>query len=215
MPSPFPGMNPYLEHPYVWTDFRKSFIPAAAAALGKQLRPRYFTRITAAPAVPVAEIDAERISFLEIRHLQSFELVTVLELISRSHKIPGPGRDQYETRRRQLLATPVHLVEIDFLRAGPPLADAPACDYYVLVSRACDRPVAMVYPQFLPDPLPVVPIPLPQGEDDATLDLKQVIDRVYDAACYELYMYNRSPEPPLTPEHQEWAKAFVPQPVVQ
>ena len=45
MPSPFPGMNPYLERPDVWNDFHDSFIPAAREALAPQLRPRYYVRI--------------------------------------------------------------------------------------------------------------------------------------------------------------------------
>jgi uncharacterized protein DUF4058 len=45
MPSPFPGMNPYLEHPSVWHDFHQSFIPAAREALTPQVTPRYFVRV--------------------------------------------------------------------------------------------------------------------------------------------------------------------------
>ena len=45
MPSPFPGMNPYLERAEVWHDFHTRFIPAAAAAIGKLVAPRYFTKI--------------------------------------------------------------------------------------------------------------------------------------------------------------------------
>ncbi len=29
MPSPFPGMNPYLENEYAWHDFHDSFLPRA------------------------------------------------------------------------------------------------------------------------------------------------------------------------------------------
>jgi len=29
MPSPFPGMNPYLEQPAVWIDFHNSFLVTA------------------------------------------------------------------------------------------------------------------------------------------------------------------------------------------
>ncbi len=43
MPSPFPGMNPYLEA--IWHDFHERFIPAAAAYLVPQVRPRYFVSI--------------------------------------------------------------------------------------------------------------------------------------------------------------------------
>ncbi len=41
MPSPFPGMNPYLEREGVWQDFHASFVPAMRDALSEQLRPRY------------------------------------------------------------------------------------------------------------------------------------------------------------------------------
>ncbi len=47
MPSPFPGMNPYLEQPGVWRDFHESFIAAARVALTPHLVPRYFARIEA------------------------------------------------------------------------------------------------------------------------------------------------------------------------
>jgi hypothetical protein len=45
MPSPFPGMNPYLEQEDVWHDFHERFIPLVATLLGGQLRPRYIVKI--------------------------------------------------------------------------------------------------------------------------------------------------------------------------
>jgi hypothetical protein len=45
MPSPFPGMNPYIEQPDLWKDFHDSFIPAAREMLAPQIRPRYYIRI--------------------------------------------------------------------------------------------------------------------------------------------------------------------------
>ncbi len=33
MPSPFPGMDPYLEQEIIWHDFHQRFLPAAAAQL--------------------------------------------------------------------------------------------------------------------------------------------------------------------------------------
>jgi hypothetical protein len=45
MPSPFPGMNPYLEQDDVWHDFHERFIPLVATLLGGQLRPRYIVKI--------------------------------------------------------------------------------------------------------------------------------------------------------------------------
>ncbi|MGC9502618.1 DUF4058 family protein [Baaleninema sp.] len=41
MPSPFPGMNPYLEHPDFWSDFHNRFIVTLAEALTLQIAPKY------------------------------------------------------------------------------------------------------------------------------------------------------------------------------
>jgi Protein of unknown function (DUF4058) len=41
MPSPFPGMDPYIERPEIWPDFHDSLIGAVKAVLQPQLRPRY------------------------------------------------------------------------------------------------------------------------------------------------------------------------------
>jgi len=41
MPSPFPGMDPYLEQPELWPEFHNRLLVAIADALGPQLRPKY------------------------------------------------------------------------------------------------------------------------------------------------------------------------------
>lgn len=45
MPSPFPGMNPYIEQPAVWEDFHTRFMTAAAEVIAAQVEPRYFVKI--------------------------------------------------------------------------------------------------------------------------------------------------------------------------
>ena len=62
----------------------------------------------------------------------------------------------------ELLNGPVHLVEIDLLRGGPPLpaAGRPDCSYSVLVSRVERRLDAEFWPISLPERLPVIPIPV-------------------------------------------------------
>ena len=39
MPSPFPGMNPYLEQSDAWQDFHNSFLIAARESLTGQVGP--------------------------------------------------------------------------------------------------------------------------------------------------------------------------------
>jgi hypothetical protein len=41
MPSPFPGMNPYLEHPEIWPGVHHWLIVELARSLSPQLRPKY------------------------------------------------------------------------------------------------------------------------------------------------------------------------------
>jgi hypothetical protein len=251
MPSPFPGMNPYLEQEAVWHDFHERFCPAAAEFLTVQIRPHFIAKIdehvyihelpdearrfigradvtvaqprprvgttsTAtleAPArVQLPAVDIERLSFLEIRDRQTQRIVTIIELLSPSNKQPGPDREQYVAKRSELLHSAVHFVELDLLRGGPrmPMANLPECDYYALVGRIDERPRAGVWPIQLCDPLPVIPIPLMAPHPDARLDLKQVLDRIYDAAGYEDYIYSGAPRPPLPKDDVDWARAWIP-----
>jgi hypothetical protein len=45
MPSPFPGMNPYLEQASVWTDFHDRLVPRIADALAAQVDPNYIVTL--------------------------------------------------------------------------------------------------------------------------------------------------------------------------
>jgi hypothetical protein len=148
--------------------------------------------------------------FLEIRDRSSRALVTVLELLSPTNK--GRHREQYLLKRDQILISTAHLVEIDLLRGGEPLPapDRPGCDYSVVVSRTERRPEADFWPIRLHAPLPVVPIPLSAPDRDATLNLQELLHRVYDAGRYARYIYEGSPQPALRPEDEAWARQFVP-----
>jgi Protein of unknown function (DUF4058) len=250
MPSPFPGMNPYLEQADVWTDFHQSFIVAMRNALRAQLDPRYIVKIeeqiyvheppapkrflgrpdlavapgktkrskaaaTAAlepPArVELGDVDIERLSRLEIRDRARRELITALELLRRASKYAGPDREQYEAKRRQILTSPAHLVEIDLLRGGRrmPMIDAPDCDYCVLVSRAEERPKAGFWPWELREPLPTVPVPVRAPDRDARLNLQELLHHCYDDAGYHTYLYESPPTPALSRKDATWAKQIV------
>ena len=57
MPSPFPGMNPYLERAPVWRGFHQGLVYACTAQLVAQVRPRYY--VTQEPTLYVHEPPAE------------------------------------------------------------------------------------------------------------------------------------------------------------
>jgi hypothetical protein len=165
-----------------------------------------------APAeVWLPEQDVEKVPILEVRDRQGRELVTVIEHLSPSNKRVGDDREQYLAKRRELLRSPAHLVEIDFLRGWTPMPQEgrPECDYSVMVSRAERRRAADFWPIRLRDRLPVIPIPLRPPDAAARVDLQEVLHRAYDGPGYEHFIYSGEPEPSLSANDAAWAQQCV------
>lgn len=251
MPSPFPGMNPYLEQSDAWHEFHEGFVNHAGEALEGQVGEHYIVRtdshiyledevengrrligrhdvgivttqkpMTAASGATVLAPmqvqapgeDVEEESFLEIRDLEQSKLIAVIELLSPANKRSGENREQYLAKRRYVLRSTAHFVEIDLLRGWSrmPLIPVPECDYCAVVSRFEDRPKMDCWPVRLRDPLPRIPVPLRAPDADVFLDLQALVHRVYDAKGFRKYVYRKPPDPPLAPDDAEWAKQFVP-----
>lgn len=258
MPSPFPGMDPYLENPELWPDVHSTLINEIRNALNPRLRPRYVARVEMRvyvsdeddPArdawrVPDARIDrttkrkspkttkrvktlaiAEPLTipflvedeiqeaFLEIREVESKETVTFIEVLSPSNKIRGSaGRDSFLTKRRQILASKVHWVEIDFLRDGVPSLDRLAIvssDYRIVVSRGENYRRARFWPVSVRQKLPIIAIPLCGNDPDVPLDLGAVLRIAYENAAYDASTdYRCDPVPPLPREDATWAAKLL------
>jgi hypothetical protein len=254
MPSPFPGMNPYLERPFEWDSFHPNFIVACLYHLVRQVSPKYIVQIetrlyfheppadrryfgnadvnvtssksSAIQTAAVAEINAptyvalgeqievEKVHYLVIRDRHGNEVVTTLELLSRSNKYSSEDREQYLFKRMEVLRSNSHFVEIDLLRGGPrmPPEEIPPCDYYALVSLAGERRRSGVWPWRLREPMPTIPIPLRAPDPNASLDMKAIIDSIYDQSGLEYHLYNGPPEPRLSPDDAAWAAQFLPAP---
>jgi hypothetical protein len=257
MPSPFPGMDPYLEEPSLWPDVHHELLSVARELLNRQLRPQYHVRVeervyisdendpgrkaiipdlkiietgfsgrpktsfletSAAVAEPLIlttliedEIHEAR---LEVIDTNQQAVVTVIELLSPTNKINGSrGRASYEQKRREVMNSSSHFVEIDLLREGDHLHTRellPMAEYYVHVSRKDRRPKGYVWPIRLPQRLPVIGIPLKEGDPDAKLDLQEVLATAYERAAYDLQVnYRAEPTPRLAPEMAEWANALL------
>lgn len=249
MPSPFPGMNPYLEQDHLWPQFHQQLCTRCMEVLVPQVRPSYYVKLeehvyiheftdeervlVGRPDVVVAErktgpvkptssaatLEAplevmvppntytDRIPYLEIRARDDHALVAVIELLSPANKRIGPDREAFLVKRRRLLASPAHYVEIDLLRGGPrlPIDGMPSCDYYVLVSRYERRPTMGMWALRLRDRLPVFPVPLREPKPDARVDLQALLHDAYDAAGYADYIYAGQPQPRLHPDDEAWA----------
>ena len=57
MPSRFPGMDPYIEDPEIWSDFHGRLAEEISAALNQVLKPRYVARLTPRDDAPRALVD--------------------------------------------------------------------------------------------------------------------------------------------------------------
>jgi hypothetical protein len=139
------------------------------------------------------------------------QVVTVIEVLSPDNKRPfSRGYLRYLDKREALLESPVHLVELDLLRGGErmPLQDPlPPADYYVLVSRAEERPRCQLQPFTVRDPLPIFLVPLLREHGEVSLDLGAIFSELYDESGYAFALdYTREPVPPLHPADRDWAR---------
>jgi hypothetical protein len=261
MPSPFPGMDPYLENPEIFPDFHDSIITYFREALQARLPEPYFAvlgrrvwievshrsigrdvevrrtsgrsprraepagglAVANAPVVRPVVVkvahDEIREPFIEIyaRHEEGKRLVTSIEVLSLANKTPGEhGRELYRRKQKEILASRVHLVEIDFLRGGEHATAVPLdrareeCgpfDYHVSIHGFDDLETFYVYPIRLEDRLPPVAVPLLPGDPAVEVDLQAIFDRCYDAGPYarEIRYGVDAVIPALRPEQAAWA----------
>ncbi len=253
MPSPFPGMNPYLENSELWSEVHSRLIVAIADELAEHLSEQYRVAIEkrtyfsgeddsllvgipdvsvvsqqpvpspssttatltaqAAPitvTLPMAEEVQER--YLEIREVATGTVITAIEILSPKNKRAGEGRQAYERKRNQVLASLTHLVEIDLLRGGQPLPilGATKSDYRIVVSQSNRRPSAQLYAFGLRQEVPSFPVPLKTGEEEPLLDLQGILRKLYERGRYYLAIdYTKPAQPPLLSEDAAWADSLL------
>jgi hypothetical protein len=260
MPTPFPGMEPYLEQPALWPDVHNGLIAELRNTLAPQLRPRYYvaleertylaepvglsfvgrpdvtvvgaatpvlsqpscveqalagvaTREPVTVELPIPELVRE--TYLEIRQTQTHTVVAVLELLSPANKRPGEGRQHYGRKRMQVLASLTHLIEIDLLRGGEPMAmntrgQPISSHYHVLISRAEHRPRAVLLPFNVSDPIPHFCLPLQPGDEEPIVDINRTLHDLYNRAGYDLRIdYRAEADPPLDGEDTVWVDALL------
>jgi hypothetical protein len=254
MLSPFPGMNPYLEHPDLWSEVHHRLITAIAIAIESDLSQRYRVAIekrtyldegeesvlvgipdvavytqrslqTQLPSTATLPAQAKGVTvtlpmpeeiregYLEIRAVETGSVITVIEVLSPKNKRAGVGRQTYERKRRRVLSSPTHLVEIDLLRAGEPmrlLSPLPQADYRILISQADHRPQAQLYPFTVRQAMPQVQLPLQANDPEPIIDLQGLFAQIYQQARFEMAIdYHREPVPPLGVEDGVWADALL------
>lgn len=82
--SPFPGMDPYLEAPTLWSGVQTRLITAIADDLAEHVALHFAVAIEARFFIVADEV---RERFIEIRDAASRELVTTIEILSPDNKL--------------------------------------------------------------------------------------------------------------------------------
>jgi len=139
-------------------------------------------------------------------------VITAIEILSPKNKKTGEGREAYLRKRRRVLQTQTHFVEIDLLRTNPSFLQGqlPASDYHILVSRSHDRPAADLYAFSIRDRIPNFSIPLRLGESEPILDLQILVDQVYQRGRYDLVIdYSQPTQPRLNSKDEIWASSLL------
>ncbi len=202
MPSPFPGMDPYLEDPATWTGVHAAILGAIFERLGPAVRPKYAVRFEVRGDDEVPEPS------LRVIDVRSRGVVTVIELLSPTNKTPGSVRQaSFVQKRREVLAGDASWMAIDLLRDGlrtPRAAHEPVTEYRVYLSRGGLPREAVAWPVRLADRLPVVGVPLRGGDADVPPDLQAAVAAAIERGSYDL---DADPVPPLTGPAAEWARA--------
>lgn len=177
----------------------------------------------AIPAAPIQRLailpEEHKMRTVHVRETATDMLVTAIEILSPANK-RGDGLYLYRAKRKSLLQTDIHLIELDFLRGGerpgwevkePPLD----CEYVVLVNRASGDEFRRsdIWPVALDEPLPLCPVPLLPPDADVPLSLGEILTQAYQQGAYARRIdYTLPiPPPPLRPAMQHWLAAyFVP-----
>jgi hypothetical protein len=173
-------------------DVERAAVTRQEASSVATIEPEFYT-------APLPEEHHE--PYIEIRDREGNEVVTVIEVLSPTNKAQNAdGHAIYNEKRERLLLSRVNLLEIDLLRAGVrPATTRPlpsSVDYCAMVRRGTYRARIEVYHWRLPRPMPVIPVPLTNGDPDAKLDLQQAFNTVYDVSGYQYYLkYNQPLQP--------------------
>lgn len=210
MPSPFPGMDPYLEHPKLWPPFQHQLLACLyqnlLPGLVDRYRARVGTRVYTSEMALFTSIVREEHSeeYVEVRNRADGKLVTLIEVVSPTNKTTTAGRNAYLEKRREALQQRAAIVEIDLVLQGKPTLTfsrdgLPEYDYAVTVTRSTAPDRYEIYTSTLQKKLPKFKVPLASDDRDALLDLQPTFSRAYELGSFQSQIDYKSAPPPDVP----------------
>ena len=176
------------------------------------------TALLEEPHVIQAREELPTETYLEIIDASSgHRVITVIEVLSPTNKLPGPGQDLYLAKQKEVKQAKVNLVEIDLVRQGQRVTSLPGSQqpakvralYQACVWRASKLQYE-IYPIPLANRLPRIRIPLRPTDADIRLDLQAVLDQAYRNGRYFATLdYTRPLAPAMDKEDTALAAEWV------
>jgi hypothetical protein len=223
MPSPFPGMDPYLEEAKLWPVFHHQFVSCLYQILLPGLVDRYRARIGQRQYVTEQALftsivrEEHQEEYIEIRQRSDGRLVTLVETVSPVNKTTTAGRQSYLNKRQECKSGGASLVEVDLILQGQPTLEysrdgLPDWDYAVTVTRATQPERYEIYTATLQKRLPRFRLPLAADDRDTVLDLQAAFARCYDQGGFAAMIdYKRPPAAPVSDEDRRWLEDLLTQ----
>jgi hypothetical protein len=216
MPSPFPGMDPYLEDVALWNEFQRQLVaclfqmllPTVADRYRARIAPRQYAIETPLFTSVTREDHAE--DTIEIRLRGDSRLVTLVDVVSPANKTTADGREAYLKTRQAAKQCGANLVEIDLVLQGEPTLDysrdgLPDWDYAVTVTRSTQPERYEIYTATVQKRLPKFRLPLTPDDKDAVIDLQAAFLRCYDQNDYaDRLDYAKDPPTLLDDADRSW-----------
>jgi hypothetical protein len=129
------------------------------------------------------------------------------------NKRVGKGRLDYENKRAMILSSFTNFVEIDLLRQGQPMpiqSNVVRSHYRILVSPQEKRPQADLYCFNLSDSIPCFALPLRSDDRLPTVDLRRLLDGIYDRSGYGFVIdYSQPTVPSLSASDAAWVEQWI------
>lgn len=220
MPSPFRGMDPYLERKGLHSEVQFGLIMGIRRELVKQSPPNYrpaikemIYNVKLGEIEPIDEplasqdctdtrrhIEIQEIG--EVKDFDNWKTVSVVEVTSHATKTSVSGKAQFETRRNEICNSGKTVVVIDLLRDAQD-------QYNIYIFEPYQRGLHTV--TFgLQEPIPKVTIPVEAWATSPVIDIAELLNAAYDECAYDLAIdYKTSPSPPLSYANTAWARSLI------
>jgi hypothetical protein len=216
MPSPFPGMDPYLEDDALWPVFHHQLVMCLYQILLPGLVDRYRARVNQRHYVTEQALftsvvrEEHHEDYIEIRQRSDGRLITLVDAVSPTNKLNPTGRSAYLAKRCEAKSANANLVELDLVLQGQPTLEysrdgLPDWDYAVTVTRSTQQERYEIYTSTLQKRLPRFRLPLAADDRDTVLDLHTAFTRCYDQGGFAAKIdFSKDPSTPLNSEDRQW-----------